>query len=64
MLKNKSAQRLCKKYLDNCYLTGKEVVENGRISKDMQEKLYEDFIIPKFLFRFMANRFWDKRIKK
>lgn len=64
MLRIKSAQRLFKKYLDNCYLAGKEVVENGRINKDTQEKLYKDFIIPKFLFRFMGNRFWDKQIKK
>ena len=64
MLKVKSAQRLCKKYLDNCYLAGKEVVENGKVNKDTQEELYKDFIIPNFLFRFMANRFWDKQIKK
>jgi len=64
MLKNKSAQMLYKTYLENCYLAGKEVVKNGKVSKDTQEKLYTDFIIPKFLFRFMANRFWDKHIKK
>ena len=64
MLKVKSAQRLFKKYLNNCYIAGKEVAEIGKVSKDTQEELYKDFIIPKFLFKFMGNRFWDKQIKK
>lgn len=64
MLKNKSAQRLYKTYLENCYLAGQEVARNGRVSERTQKNLYNDFLIPKFLYRFMANRFWDKQIKR
>ncbi len=64
MLKNKSAQKLYKTYLENCYLAGQEATKNGRVSESTQKKLYKEFIIPKFLYRFMANRFWDKEIKK
>lgn len=63
MLRNKSAQKMFKKYLDNCYLAGKEVVENGKITEKTQKELYKDFVIPKFLFRFMANRFWKKSME-
>ncbi len=63
MLRIPSAKRMFKKYLDNCYLAGKEVVENGKISEGTQKLLYKDFVMPKFLFRFMANRFWKSQIK-
>ena len=52
-----------KSYLENVFQAGQEVVENGRIKKETQDKLYKTFAMPKFLFRFMANRFWKKRIK-
>ncbi|MFH0870070.1 MAG: flavodoxin family protein [archaeon] len=64
MLINKSAQMPFKSYLGNCYLAGKEVVTNGRVSENTQKQLYKDFVIPKFLYRFIGNRFWDKEIKK
>lgn len=50
-------------YLKNCYLAGKEVVENGKIHEETQQKLYKDFVMPKFLFRFVANRLWQKQMK-
>ncbi len=59
----KSGAPLFKAYLKNCYLAGKEVIENGKIKEETQRKLYKDFIMPKFLFRFMANRFWKKQIQ-
>lgn len=53
-----------KSYLKNCYLAGKEVVANEKITDETQKKLYKDFVMPKFLFRFMANIFWKKQMKK
>ena len=53
-----------KSYLENCYLAGKEVVKNGKIKEKTQKNLYKDFVMPKFLFRFVANKFWKKQIKE
>ncbi|MFH1188260.1 MAG: flavodoxin family protein [bacterium] len=58
----KTGAPLFKKYLANCYLAGKEVVGSGEISETVQQELYKDFVMPKFLFRFMANRFWKKHM--
>jgi len=54
---------LFQSYLKKCYIAGKEVVENGVVTDKTQKELYKDFIMPKFLYRFMANRFWKKQIK-
>lgn len=59
----KSGAPLFKTYLRNCYLAGKEVMENGKIDEETQKNLYKDFVMPKFLYRSMANRFWKKQIK-
>jgi len=59
----KASAPVFKTYLKNCYLAGKEVVENGKITNKTQQKLYKDFVMPKFLLRFIANRFWKKQMK-
>lgn len=61
-LKN-GAEPMFKSYLKNCYLAGKEVVDNEKITDETQKKLYKDFIMPKFLFRFVANIFWKKQMR-
>lgn len=58
----KAGAPLFKKYLTNCYLAGKEAVELGKVGEKIQRELYKDFIMPKFLFRFIGNRFWEKQI--
>lgn len=60
----KAGITLFKDYLDNCYLAGREIIENGQIQEDTQRKLYKDYIMPKFLIRFMTNKFWEKELKK
>lgn len=59
----KSGAPVFNSYLKNCYLAGKEVIENGEVKKETQKKLYKDFIMPKFLFRFVANIFWKRQMK-
>lgn len=59
----RSGAPLFKTYLKNCYLAGKEIIKCGYVQEKTQQELYKDFIMPKFLFRFMANRFWKKQMK-
>ena len=53
-----------KTYLENCYLAGKEVVEHGCVKENTQEELNKDFIMPKPLFRDLANKYWKDHIKQ
>lgn len=54
---------LLKTYLKNCYSAGQETILNGKISIKTQNKLFNDYVLPKFMYRFIANRFWKKTIK-
>ena len=51
------------KYLKNCHSAGREIVEHGRITEKTQRSLYKVWIMPKFILRFMANRFWKRQMK-
>ena len=64
MLYEANHRRFMKDYLDTCYRAGQEVVGKGKIGIITQKKLLKAFIIPKFIYRWAANRKWKREIEK
>lgn len=62
MLFDKRGQRYFKKFLNNVFNAGKEIASSGGISGKTAREINKELRFPKFLFRWLANRWWKKHV--